>query len=185
MNRNDGTARFAASVPDTITSWIISAFAMDSITGFGISPVPAKVNEKSIAKSFLCCLSLRKFSKKSFSQYEKVLSVSLRRLSKQDFFQWENTFIQLSLSTTFFPTSFLSSFLKFFNFLVPLGDCFPTILHPSCTSLLGDSRRINCNYHCGIQLPKQRNASRGSTWEQEGRVWVYNCIGWDKHDWRE
>ena len=53
MNRNDGTARFAASVPDTITSWIISAFAMDSITGFGISPVPAKVNGESIAKSFL------------------------------------------------------------------------------------------------------------------------------------
>lgn len=61
MNRNDGTARFAASVPDTITSWIISAFAMDSITGFGISPVPAKVMKVYRRKFFVA-------KKSSFNQ---------------------------------------------------------------------------------------------------------------------
>jgi len=39
----DGVARFGASVPDVITSWIISAFAMDSLTGLGITATPSKI----------------------------------------------------------------------------------------------------------------------------------------------
>lgn len=40
---NDGIAVVSSAIPDTITSWIISAFAMDSITGLGIASDTAKV----------------------------------------------------------------------------------------------------------------------------------------------
>ncbi|XP_064467079.1 CD109 antigen-like isoform X2 [Ornithodoros turicata] len=43
MTGDDGRARVSAVVPDTITSWIVSAFAVDSLTGLGISPSQAKV----------------------------------------------------------------------------------------------------------------------------------------------
>ncbi|KAI1285562.1 Antigen -like protein [Halotydeus destructor] len=38
-----GSAVFSSKAPDTITSWIISAFAMDPVTGLGIAPSSAKV----------------------------------------------------------------------------------------------------------------------------------------------
>lgn len=41
--RNDGKMTVSKKIPDTITSWIISAFAMDPITGLGIAPETAKV----------------------------------------------------------------------------------------------------------------------------------------------
>ncbi|XP_077503862.1 CD109 antigen-like isoform X3 [Amblyomma americanum] len=39
----DGRAVIASTIPDTITSWVISAFALDSLTGLGIAPSQAKV----------------------------------------------------------------------------------------------------------------------------------------------
>ncbi|RWS07950.1 CD109 antigen-like protein, partial [Dinothrombium tinctorium] len=39
----DGFATISSVVPDTITSWIISAFAMDSVYGLGVAPSPSKV----------------------------------------------------------------------------------------------------------------------------------------------
>ncbi|XP_065299747.1 CD109 antigen-like isoform X1 [Dermacentor albipictus] len=39
----DGRAVISSTVPDTITSWVISAFALDSLTGLGIAPSQAKV----------------------------------------------------------------------------------------------------------------------------------------------
>jgi hypothetical protein len=41
--RNDGSAVITSPIPDTITSWFISAFAMDQVTGLGIAPHNAKV----------------------------------------------------------------------------------------------------------------------------------------------
>ncbi|XP_037284570.2 CD109 antigen isoform X1 [Rhipicephalus microplus] len=40
---HDGRAVISSTVPDTITSWVISAFALDSLTGLGIAPSQAKV----------------------------------------------------------------------------------------------------------------------------------------------
>ncbi|RWS28913.1 CD109 antigen-like protein, partial [Leptotrombidium deliense] len=39
----DGNVLVSSLVPDTITSWIVSAFAMDAVTGLGIASSPAKV----------------------------------------------------------------------------------------------------------------------------------------------
>ncbi|XP_078607169.1 CD109 antigen-like isoform X4 [Branchiostoma floridae x Branchiostoma japonicum] len=39
----DGTAVFASTVPDTITSWIASAFALNDISGLGVSDTPASM----------------------------------------------------------------------------------------------------------------------------------------------
>lgn len=39
----DGRAVISSTVPDTITSWVISAFALDTLTGLGIAPSQAKV----------------------------------------------------------------------------------------------------------------------------------------------
>ncbi|XP_022254709.1 CD109 antigen-like isoform X2 [Limulus polyphemus] len=52
---NDGKAVVSSEVPDTITSWIVSAFAMDSITGLGISPSTTKVT---VFRPFFIKLSL-------------------------------------------------------------------------------------------------------------------------------
>jgi hypothetical protein len=41
--RNDGSAVITSPIPDTITSWFVSAFAMDQVTGLGIAPHNAKV----------------------------------------------------------------------------------------------------------------------------------------------
>lgn len=40
---NNGKMSIASKVPDTITSWVISAFAMDTVTGLGIATENAKV----------------------------------------------------------------------------------------------------------------------------------------------
>ncbi|XP_035679836.1 CD109 antigen-like [Branchiostoma floridae] len=39
----DGTAVFASTVPDTITSWVASAFALNDISGLGVSDTPASM----------------------------------------------------------------------------------------------------------------------------------------------
>ncbi|XP_076337600.1 CD109 antigen-like isoform X2 [Tachypleus tridentatus] len=52
---NDGKAVVSSEVPDTITSWIVSAFAMDSITGLGISLSTTKVT---VFRPFFIKLSL-------------------------------------------------------------------------------------------------------------------------------
>ena len=41
--RADGTVNISTTVPDTITSWIASAFAVNSVSGLGVSPTTAKV----------------------------------------------------------------------------------------------------------------------------------------------
>ncbi|XP_015930765.2 CD109 antigen isoform X2 [Parasteatoda tepidariorum] len=40
---NDGKLSLVKNIPDTITSWVISAFAMDPVNGLGIAPDTAKV----------------------------------------------------------------------------------------------------------------------------------------------
>ncbi|OQR78344.1 CD109 antigen-like [Tropilaelaps mercedesae] len=40
---SDGRAVISEVIPDTITSWVITAFAMDQATGLGIAPSPAKI----------------------------------------------------------------------------------------------------------------------------------------------
>ncbi|XP_013779799.1 CD109 antigen-like [Limulus polyphemus] len=40
---DDGIASVSSKVPDTITSWVVSAFAMDSVAGLGIAPSTTKV----------------------------------------------------------------------------------------------------------------------------------------------
>nr|BAR45595.1 thioester-containing protein 2 [Niponia nodulosa] len=41
--KQDGLATISAVAPDSITSWIVSAFAIDSITGLGVVRAPAKL----------------------------------------------------------------------------------------------------------------------------------------------
>ena len=40
---DDGTVTLQTTVPDTITSWVASAFAMSSDVGMGIAPTTAMV----------------------------------------------------------------------------------------------------------------------------------------------
>lgn len=51
----DGVARYADKIPDTITSWYISAFAVDAITGLGVAESPLKV---AVFRPFFLKLSL-------------------------------------------------------------------------------------------------------------------------------
>ena len=39
----DGRVTINTTIPDTITSWVASAFAVNSQTGLGVSPTTAKV----------------------------------------------------------------------------------------------------------------------------------------------
>ena len=41
--RTDGTARFVKEAPDTITSWVITAFSLDAFHGLGVIQQPTKV----------------------------------------------------------------------------------------------------------------------------------------------
>ena len=41
-----GIADISAVVPDTITTWVASAYAMNRQTGLGVAPVPANVSNK-------------------------------------------------------------------------------------------------------------------------------------------
>ena len=43
LNRSDGTARFVKEAPDTITSWVITAFSIDTFHGLGVIEQPTKV----------------------------------------------------------------------------------------------------------------------------------------------
>ena len=43
--RTDGTARFVKEAPDTITSWVITAFSLDTFHGLGVIEQPTKVRE--------------------------------------------------------------------------------------------------------------------------------------------
>ena len=42
-DEKEGTAVFSKNIPDTITSWVVSAFAVDKKTGLVLSENPAKV----------------------------------------------------------------------------------------------------------------------------------------------
>lgn len=42
--RNDGKIVIRNTVPDTITSWILSAFSVDNINGLGLLDEPLKVS---------------------------------------------------------------------------------------------------------------------------------------------
>ncbi|XP_054164406.1 CD109 antigen-like isoform X2 [Oppia nitens] len=52
---SDGSAIITSAIPDTITSWFISAFAMDHVTGLGIASNSAKVT---VFRPFFVKLSL-------------------------------------------------------------------------------------------------------------------------------
>lgn len=43
IKRTDGTARFVKEAPDTITSWVITAFSLDTFHGLGVIEQPTKV----------------------------------------------------------------------------------------------------------------------------------------------
>ncbi|XP_045036417.1 CD109 antigen isoform X3 [Daphnia magna] len=43
VNGTDGTARFVKEAPDTITSWVITAFSLDTFHGLGVIEQPAKM----------------------------------------------------------------------------------------------------------------------------------------------
>lgn len=42
-DRYDGRALLKKTVPDTITSWVISGFSLDQVYGLGVSDVPMKL----------------------------------------------------------------------------------------------------------------------------------------------
>lgn len=44
FERSDGQVQISTTVPDTITSWIASAFAINSASGLGIADTTAKVS---------------------------------------------------------------------------------------------------------------------------------------------
>ena len=41
--RSDGSARFVKEAPDTITSWVITAFSLDTFHGLGVIDQPTKL----------------------------------------------------------------------------------------------------------------------------------------------
>ena len=41
--RSDGSARFVKEAPDTITSWVITAFSLDTFHGLGVINQPTKL----------------------------------------------------------------------------------------------------------------------------------------------
>lgn len=53
FHRSDGQVQISTTVPDTITSWIASAFAINNASGLGIADTTAKVHEKKILTSLL------------------------------------------------------------------------------------------------------------------------------------
>lgn len=56
--RADGSAAFTTQAPDTITSWVATAFSVNPTTGLGISDTPAKVYIYILFKSSLYVSSL-------------------------------------------------------------------------------------------------------------------------------
>jgi len=43
VNSADGQTTMTATMPDTITSWVLSAFAINSDVGLGVAPERAEV----------------------------------------------------------------------------------------------------------------------------------------------
>lgn len=43
FGRQDGTVGFQAKVPDTITTWVLDAFAVNDVDGLGVARESAKV----------------------------------------------------------------------------------------------------------------------------------------------
>jgi CD109 antigen len=41
--RYDGRSKIKKTVPDSITSWVISGFSLDNVYGLGVSEVPMKL----------------------------------------------------------------------------------------------------------------------------------------------
>ncbi|XP_067660553.1 CD109 antigen-like [Haliotis asinina] len=52
---NDYTAAISATVPDTITSWVVSAFAVNVVSGLGVAPNSAKIR---VFRPFFVSLNL-------------------------------------------------------------------------------------------------------------------------------
>lgn len=46
--RPDGKTSLSVPVPDTITTWVASAFAVNPASGLGLTPSPANVSRSSI-----------------------------------------------------------------------------------------------------------------------------------------
>ncbi|KAG8196513.1 hypothetical protein JTE90_012327 [Oedothorax gibbosus] len=67
---NDGKLSLPKKVPDTITSWVISAFAMDTVNGLGIAPESAKVT---VFRPFFVKLNLPYSVTRSESLYLEVI----------------------------------------------------------------------------------------------------------------
>ncbi|XP_054723322.1 CD109 antigen-like [Uloborus diversus] len=67
---NDGKMSLSKSIPDTITSWVISAFSMDTVTGLGIAPENAKVT---VFRPFFVKLNLPYSVIRSESLYLEVI----------------------------------------------------------------------------------------------------------------
>src|SRR5690606_34021619 len=55
FNSSNGLCRFSSKVPDSITSFLITAFAMDAKTGLSVTPAPHKVT---VIKKFFLNLNL-------------------------------------------------------------------------------------------------------------------------------
>lgn len=55
ISGSDGSVVVARAAPDTITSWVISAFAIDSISGLGVARSPSKVT---VFRPFFISLNL-------------------------------------------------------------------------------------------------------------------------------
>ncbi|GIY59393.1 CD109 antigen [Caerostris extrusa] len=67
---NDGKLYLSKSIPDTITSWVISAFAMDPVNGLGIASENAKVT---VFRPFFVKLNLPYSIIRSESLYLEVI----------------------------------------------------------------------------------------------------------------
>ncbi|XP_035220649.1 CD109 antigen-like [Stegodyphus dumicola] len=73
---NDGKMSLAKNIPDTITSWIISAFAMDSVNGLGIATENAKVT---VFRPFFVKLNLPYSVIRSESLYVEVIVFNYKK----------------------------------------------------------------------------------------------------------
>lgn len=59
VNRFNGVVRLSEKAPDTITSYMISAFAIDDLNGLGVTKQPSKVS------LFICLFTLMSVPQKS------------------------------------------------------------------------------------------------------------------------
>ena len=85
---NDGKMSLSKNVPDTITSWIISAFAMDPVTGLGIAPETSKVT---VFRPFFVKLNLPYAVVRSESLYVEVIVFNYNKKPMKADVTLENT----------------------------------------------------------------------------------------------